>query len=1078
MFLQRKSGCLFVTAFTLLVLFAGNADAATDAAFTLPEKVTFNAHIRPIMSNTCFACHGPDEEDNPSELRLDSAEAAYGILPSSDEEVAIKPGNTSQSAVFARIMHEDPDMRMPPAEFRHELTPREKALFGRWIEQGAKYETHWAYAPLVRPELPELAKYEDLPSNAIDRFILARLEAEGIEPSPVATKSELLRRLSLDLIGLPPTPDELGEFLKDESPDAYQKQVERLLASPHFGERMAAPWLDIVRFADTVGFHGDQNQRVFSYRDYVIRAFNENMPYDQFTREQLAGDLLEAPTDGQLAATGLVRLGMMTREGGAQPKEYLAKYAADRVRMIGTAFLGSTLGCCECHNHKFDPFATKDFYALGAFFDDLQQWGVYSDYGYSPNADLKGFNNDYPFPPELRLRSESLNVRIDWLQHKADIAISAEVSEEIDDTETYQRWLSHAAELARSYPDGYLPIAVSDSATASEKTSSQSLDDGSVLVEGPVQQKDVITLTGETSSPMPINAIRLEVIPDEKHNGNVGRGDNGRFNIMLSVSVHDGDKSTPLGIAWAQADRSAPHGYKNGASSATLDLKKPWKSGPERWQLPKDEAKLKHTAVYHLSKPLELTDTQKLVVKIVSSEVGRVRLSVTPFADAIPGRPALRKQVLSALTAESMPPAGSAALLSAHYRATTPPDQQFAVAKHYREQIIECRAGYAHTLIAQPLPKEKYRVSRVLPRGNWQDESHEPLTPAVPHFLPQPEAASQRRLTRLDLAEWITSPQNPVAPRHMVNRLWAQFFGTGLSNKLDDLGNQGEWPSHPSLLDWLASEFREGSNLARGQDVPGLDFASPWDVKHIVRLIVTSRTYQQRAAFRTDLSEIDPYNRLLAQQSARRMSAEIIRDNALSIAGLLEAEVIGGPSVMPYQPEGYYVNLNFPVRSYQPAKNDEQYRRGVYMHVQRTFLHPMLANFDAVARDECTAGRTQSNSPQQALTLLNDPTFVEASRAMAGRVLREAPKPNDFAAVLDQAFTLALSRPPSDEEHETLHRFYKQQLNYYQANPKEAEALHGVGLKRLKLTLPAPQQAAWTQVCRAILNMHEVITRY
>ncbi|MEQ8618345.1 MAG: PSD1 and planctomycete cytochrome C domain-containing protein [Lacipirellulaceae bacterium] len=1021
------------------------------------------------MSNTCFACHGPDEEDNPSELRLDSAEHAYRPIPSDDELAAIKPGNKEASAIYQRIMHDDPDMQMPPPEFRHKLSPREKALFARWIEQGAEYETHWVYAPLTRPELPELTKHSDLPANPIDQFILARLEAEGIEPSEIASKAELLRRLSLDLIGLPPTPAELDTFLKDNSPDAYEKQVERLLASPHFGERMAAPWLDIVRFADTVGFHGDQNQHVFPYRDYVIKAFNENLPFDQFTREQLAGDLLKNPTDDQLAATGLVRFGMMTREGGAQPKEYLAKYTADRVRMVGTAFLGSTLGCCECHNHKFDPFATKDFYALGAFFDDLRQWGVYNNYGYTPNPDLRGFSNDYPFPPELRLESDSLNERIEWLQEKADQSIAAELPKEVAVTEDYQQWVRQAKELVASHPEGYVPVRIAEAITANEQTKATMLDDGSVLVKGKPQKDDVVTLTCEVDSPLPICSVRVEVLPDEKHNGYVGRGKEGRFGLSLSAELKAGEKTSPLTFAWAQPDRFAPHGYRNGYSSPTIDLKKTWKSGPERWQLPKNEAQLRHTAIYHLRKPLPPTGEKQLVLKIASADVGRVRISVTPFAEAIPGKPAVNERLRKALVTAP----DSDVVLAAAYRATTPPDQASATAKEYRQQIIECRAGYAHTLIAQQLPKEKYRVSRVLPRGNWQDESQPALEPGVPHFLPQPENVGERRLTRLDLAEWITSPENPITPRHVANRFWAHFFGTGLSNKLDDLGNQGEWPSHPSLLDWLASEFRDG-----GKPVDAEDEAQAWDVKHLVRLIVTSRTYRQKAAYRDDLADVDPYNRLLAQQAARRLSAEIVRDNALSIAGLLEDDLIGGPSVMPYQPKGYYRNLNFPVRGYDTDRGDQQYRRGVYMHWQRTFLHPMLANFDAVSRDECTAGRTQSNSPQQALTLLNDPSFVEASRAMASRVLRETPDLSSFNATLNHAFLTALSRNPSQKESESLKAFYEEQLEYYQANPKDAKALESVGDKKIELTLSAPEQAAWTQVCRAILNLHEVITRY
>jgi len=350
------------------------------------------------MSNTCFACHGPDEEENHSGLRLDSFEAAV------DEGGAIEPGDAEQSAVYQRLM--DGDDPMPPAEFLHQLTDYEKAVFKRWIDQGAKYEKHWAYTPIKQPDLPTASANQKFVKNAVDSFVYDKLQRAGMKFSPEADKPTLLRRLSLDLIGLPPTPAEVEEFLADDSGDAYEKQVDRLLASPHFGERMAAYWLDIVRFSDTVGYHGDQNQRIFPYRDYVIESLNSNQPFDEFTREQLAGDLMEDPTVEQLTATGLIRLNMVTREGGAQPGEYLAKYTADRVRMLGTAWMGATTGCCECHNHKYDPFSIEDFYSLGAYFDDVRQWGVYSSYGYTPNPDLKGFSNDYPFPPEMRRQTK------------------------------------------------------------------------------------------------------------------------------------------------------------------------------------------------------------------------------------------------------------------------------------------------------------------------------------------------------------------------------------------------------------------------------------------------------------------------------------------------------------------------------------------------------------------------------------------------------------------------------------------------------------------------------------------------
>ena len=520
-------------------------------------------------------------------------------------------------------------------------------------------------------------------------------------------------------------------------------------------------------------------------------------------------------------------------------------------------------------------------------------------------------------------------------------------------------------------------------------------------------------------------------------------------------------EAAPVLVAWAQPDFEVPPAYKDG--SAPTHLGKVWQSLPAVWQLPSEGAKQPHTAIYHLEKPLNLGVDDSLVVRLISADLGCVRLSATPLAEAIPGRAAVSKTLALALSAEPSMwrSEDKAAALAGFYRATTPANQVSDTCKQFRHAIVACRAGHSHTLIAQSLPAEKVPVMRVLARGNWQDLSGEIVAPGVPHFLPQPKNPDGRRLTRLDLANWLTSQENPLVARHFINRLWKQFFGAGLSNKLDDLGNQGEWPSHPLLLDWLAAEFRD----------------SGWDIKRTVKLIVMSSTYRQQAAHRADLAEIDPYNRLLSQQSARRLDAEAIRDNALAISGLLHTELIGGPSVFPYQPAGYYSNIQFPDRRYFASVDDQQYRRGVYMHWQRTFLHPMLANFDAPPRDECTADRILSNSPQQALTLLNDPTFVEAARQMAQNLLAELPA-GDFPTLLDKAFLQALSRRASSQEQGSLHKLFETQRAYYAENPDATQSFQPTDSKLLATQVPAERLAAWVQVCRVILNLHETITRY
>ena len=1207
----------------------GEASAAASASDKkagkpIPEQISFNAHIRPIMSNTCFTCHGPDEESNDSGFVLDSFEHATSTLPSNDEMVGIKPGKPLQSEVYLRITgRSEWGEQMPPEDFRHQLSERERELFRLWIEQGAEYEEHWSYAPLEEPRLPTPRDNENWIANPIDAFILRRLEEEGLQPSESAGKATLLRRVSLDLTGLPPTVEERQAFLADDSSQAYQRVVERLLNSPHYGERMASFWLDLVRFADTVGFHGDQNQRIFPYRDYVIGAFNDNMPFDQFTREQLAGDLLPEPSVDQLVATGFLRLNMMTREGGAQPGEYFAKYQADRVRTLGTAWLGSTLGCCECHNHKYDPFSTRDFYSFGAFFADLRQWGVYTSYGYTPNPDLSGFSNDHPFPPELRVESESLVKEISQHERIRDQQLLQELGSKTLQTPRFKQWRETMLGHIEKWPSGWTPLEIADVQT-SKGTSSQLMNDGSVMFTGAPQKLDVVTIASRVQTPMTVNSVRIEVLPDDEHGGFVGRAKDGRFTVSdLNLSlVSDADSSTvtekidnrpqyirlelpgenrilslaevevfvkgedgelkniapegkasqssdyqgitaeraidgntngdfrganstthtnsennpwweldlvqprkiekirlwnrtdnnlqdrlngvqlvlfdnehrrtlvsrletpkpsdeftlpekvrvqsgpPIKIQWSQADRRNPFKYSNGYEPVELD--NGWRSGPARWQLPSNEAQLAHTAVYHFDRPLDLSPSMSLVMELATEDIGRLRLSVTPVGHAKAGWDSIEPKLREALVApsDSLSEAQEAILVSAFHRSTEPFDRQSNTSKVFVNRLLELRSGFAMSLIAQPLPEEDVPESRVLPRGNWQDRSGKLTPPGFPEFLSGLTAdssgtADKRRLSRLDLANWLTSADNPLTARHFVNRTWSQFFGTGFSAKLDDLGNQGEWPSHPELLDWLATEFID----------------SGWDVKHIVRLIVTSNTYRQSAAVRNDLADLDPYNRLLSQQSPRRLEAEIVRDNALAISGLLFTDYVGGPSVFPYQPAGHYRDIQFPSRRYRNSDDWRQYRRGVYMHWQRTFLHPMLVNFDAPSRDECTADRPLSNSPQQALTLLNDPTFTEASNAMASELLAGVGI-DSVSSFITAAYLRALSREPKVEEIAGLEDLFQEQREYYRNNQDDAIKLLKIGLSKQVTDGDVAELAAYSMVCRVILNLHETITRY
>ncbi|MEY4483968.1 MAG: hypothetical protein RL693_1420 [Verrucomicrobiota bacterium] len=1028
------------------------------------EKVRFNRDIRPIMSDTCFHCHGFDKNSRKGGLRLDIREEA--LKPGKSGEIPIVPGKPEESEMIKRIFTTDEDDLMPPDDAHKTLTPKQKDMFKRWVAEGAVYEAHWAYTPLVKPPVPAVqgARIE----NAIDAFIVSKLAENKIAPSAEADKRTLLRRLSLDIIGLPPTPEEMQAFLSDTSPKAYENQVDRLLKSPHYGERMAVWWLDVAHFSDTVGFHGDQNQRIFPYRDYVINAFNKNIPFSQFTTEQLAGDLLPNPTTEQLVATGFNRLNMMTREGGAQPKEYLAKYGAERVRTVSGAWLGSTFGCAECHDHKFDPIAAKDFYTLQAFFADVKQWGVYSDYGYSPNPELKGFNNEYPFPPEMEIESPYLKERQSrLLKAQSELIATTTKTAEADARAKALSvsWQDQAKQFFQKHPSGWSTPALEvktsampkvtpkDAKTAPKKEVAKEVfksefklqPDGHILFESKTADVTEIKLKPDAGW---ISAIKLVLLPDDLHKNSILRGGaqaSATLKVTASLQTKAAPKSNALSFRQTDADHKKPD-YASGAE--IIGVAKEWRTSSENWNKA-------HTSIWWLNQPRHLEVGDVITLRIEGNSAGSVRVSISPFAP-----PALQSGdwMASLKTAlQDGKPGGRDVINEAYFTSTSWDKAAFDQYKKLAASVLECRNGKANSMITVAVA-DPLKV-RILPRGNWQDESGEEVVPTTPHFLPSFANESGKRLTRLDLAKWMCSDKNPLTPRAVMNRLWKQFYGNGLSAIVDDIGAQGEPPSHPELLDWVASEFRDGG----------------WDFKEMIKLMVMSATYRQSSSLRPELRDLDPANRWLASQNPRRLDAEFVRDNALYVAGQLNLDM-GGPSVTPYQPPNYYENLQFPNRDYIASTDDRQWRRGVYMHWQRTFLHPMLANFDAPMRDECVANRNLSNTPQQALTLLNDPTFVEAARVFAARLLHE--KHTDDKARLNRAFELAVGRPVSDKAVLALMPFLTSQRELYKGNVADAEKVMHIGIAPIPTDIAPAELAAWTSLCRIILNMHETITRY
>jgi hypothetical protein len=983
-------------------------------------RVEFNRDIRPILSDYCFRCHGPDKGSNDSGLRLDTREGLFGERPGGGR--AVVPGKPSESELWKRISSRDRDLVMPPPDVPKKLAPGQIALLKRWIEEGAPWQGHWAYLPPARPAVPGV-RAPALLRNPIDAFILARLEKEGLTFSPEADRVTLLRRLSFDLVGLPPDVGEVDAFVADRSEDAYERQVERLLGSPHYGERMAIFWLDLVRYGNSRGYHSDNPRRVDPYRDYVIQAFNENMPFDRFTTEQIAGDLLPDATLRQRVASCYNKLNLTTEEGGAQAKEYEHKTNADRVRAVGTVWLGATLGCAECHDHKFDPFTMRDFYGLAAFFADLKEAPI----GDSDQGIL------VPSPEE-----EAELRRLDEGIARARRALETPTPEVSAAQEAWEKTAAAA--------DPWTVLRPSALRSAG-KAALTLRGDGSVAVSGENPDRD--THTVEVEVPFDgATGLRLEALaaPSLPASG-PGRADNGNF-VLTRFSVRAGGKEVPL------REAAATHAQDGFPVSGALDRK----SG-SGWAILPGTGR-DHAAAFEFKEPLG-AGARKLVVTLEYASpharhaIGRFRLSATAIRN--PARAGLLPEGVRAALA--VPAAARTpeqkALLAAHYRSFAP---ELAPARAELARAEQARADFVKkiptclvSVSAAP------RTVRIRPRGNWMDDSGEIVGPDTPKALP-PLGVEGRRPTRLDLARWLVSPGHPLTARVFVNRLWRLFFGMGLSRSLDDLGAQGEWPVHPELLDWLSVEFVE----------------SGWDVKHLVRLMVTSRTYRQTSAVRPELRERDPFNRLLARQSRWRLDAELVRDNALAVSGLLVRK-IGGPSVFPYQPKGYWAFLNFPTREWPTSSGEGLWRRGVYTWWQRTFPHPSLVAFDAPQREECCAERPRSNIPQQALVLLNDPTYVEAARVFAERILRQGGATDDGRLVW--AFRRALSRAPASRELEILGGLLRKHRGEYAAGPKAAESLVRIGAAPVPGDLPAPELAAWTSVARALLNLHETMTR-
>ena len=1057
------------------------------------EPVKFNRDIRPIMSDTCFRCHGPDKRARMAGMRLDRREEALKTTASG--AVPIVPGEPDKSAIVQRIFAADPARRMPPKYAEKVLTDAQKETIRRWVAEGAVYEGHWAYQPVKRPIVPDVPGAKAPIRNPIDNFIQARLAREQLTPSPEADRRTLLRRVTLDLTGIPPTPEDAAAFLNDQSPDAYEKLVDRLLASPRYAEMQAMHWLDAVRFADSAGFHGDNLWPIWPYRDYVLRAFRDNMPFDQFTREQLAGDLLPNATAEQKVAAAYNRLNRASAEGGLQPNEYLAKYGADRVRTLSTVWLGSTMGCAECHDHKFDPFLSKDFYAMKAFFADIRETGQIPDRGRGAWGEKLALPAD-----EQARRVAALNEEITALRRGLD-ADAQQLKKErwawedrlLPDFEAGKLAWTYQRPVAASSANGAILTIYNDEPVDSNfylkgsLSSEHKRGEGLIVASGPNPDNETYTVTLKPGNGA-WTAVGIDVFQDESLPGSRFARGADRF-VLTEVDAEISEPGSPTRkLPFVLATSGGIGERPENPAMAVLD------GDPSTgWGVTITEEYNPFLAL-RLAEPIHTRVDSLITVRLHQDSalrratIGRFRMALSSAAHSWPENGESEDKM------KASPPDNPALTLTVAAGRGLPPDlpkilrmqederspeQKDAVLDFFEWSVLDLQPAYIRLaklraerdMLYAAIPhvvlteSTRPRVTRILPRANWMDETHEIVQPAVPEFLGK--LGTRGRATRLDLANWLVSPQNPLTARAFVNRMWRQFFGTGISKVLEDLGSQGEWPVHPELLDWLAAEFMHPEWHAAS------DAAHDWDMRHIIRTIVTSHTYRQSSLGNPQIDERDPDNRLLARQSPYRVDAEIVHDIALSVSGLL-VEKFGGPSVRPYEPEGYLAAMNFPKREYSASRGTDLYRRALYTEWQRTFLHPTLLTFDAPTREECTVNRVGSNTPLQALDLLNDEIFVESARVFAQNIVSQGGAA--FDAQLDWAFRRALDRTPNKDERLILKDLYRKNLVRFRAEPALAGQLLTVG-ETPHPTANEPEIAAMTLVARAILNSHETITR-
>jgi hypothetical protein len=1076
----RRSAANLLACLTLLLGPNGSTTAAAD--------VQYNRDVRPVLSEHCFRCHGPDAAARQADMRLDDRD---DVIDDRGGYRVVEPGQPNASELFERITAADIDDRMPPADSGSELRSDQIEILRQWIEEGAEYQPHWSFTTPRRLPIPKV-RNSRWPKNAIDRFVLARLDREGLKPSPVAERATLIRRVSLDLTGLPPTPTEVDAFERDSSRNpaaVYTRLVDRLLASPQYGERMALSWLDAARYADTNGYFTDLDRTMWPWRDWVIDALNKNTPFDQFTIEQLAGDLLPQATLANRIATGFNRNHMINNETGIIEEEFRVEYVVDRVDTTATIWMGLTVGCARCHDHKYDPISQRDFYRFFSLFNNVPEKGLSGSRGNST--------------PILSVPSRSQQMQIDRLRREIGEAEQAAVAinEQLDAAQSI--WESTVAErLPRPELAGLVgryPLDDSTAGIVGKVDFVAGMIDRAARFQADACIEIDNVIDFDRAAPFSIAAwIKPKgagCVISKIDDASQMRG----FDVTLRKGtvvvnlVHRWNRDAIQVSAGSVVNNQWQHltvTYDGSETAAGVSIYLDGKPQPTHVALDSLRGTIRS------DQPLRIGRRQASAS--YSGQIDDVRLYDQRLSDEQVDRLAT-SQLLRGVVAR--PVAERSKALKQKLRAwflKHRADPEMAAAIERLEQLRQTERQLAARVPTTMVMQEsaKSRQTFVLARGQY-DQPGEKVAAGVPSFLSTDPIAN-----RLDLARWLVSPSHPLTARVTVNRIWQQMFGIGIVKSVDDFGTQGDWPSHPALLDWLSVELVD----------------SGWDLKHLVRLIVTSATYMQSSAYPTSLADLDRDNRLLARGPRFRMEAEMLRDHALSVSGLLSLDQ-GGPAVMPYQPAGLWLDVTYDSnRAYRPDHGRSLYRRSLYTFWKRQSPPPGMLVFDAPTRETCTVQRSRTNTPLQALALMNDPTFIEASRKLAERLMIEAgggvtqtlptaraagveggvhqPSRPDASAYgsrkntdssaqaedgdadrVELAFRLATARRPTADEADILLAAFRRQQAVYRENTSDAQMLLDVGESKYEASLDTADLAAWAIVASMVLCLDETITR-